>query len=60
MQASSLGAFNALPPGAEFKELHAPRRGTDQLRIAGPYRIRFAWSENRAWAIEARDFHDED
>jgi len=60
VQAASLAAFRALPPGADFKELHGRLRGTYQLRIAGPYRIRFRWSIDHTYAIEARQFHDED
>jgi plasmid maintenance system killer protein len=54
-----MAAFNALPPGADFKALHGRLRGTYQLRIAGPYRVRFRWAENRSYDIEARNFHDE-
>jgi len=59
-QAASIAAFSALPPGVAFKELHGKLRGTYQLRIAAGYRIRFKWSEDRAYAIEAGHFHDKD
>jgi plasmid maintenance system killer protein len=60
VQAASLAAFKALPPGADFKELAGPLKGIYQLRIAGPYRIRFTWVEDQAWTIQAGEFHDED
>ncbi|HXM18889.1 MAG TPA: hypothetical protein VN934_08745 [Candidatus Tumulicola sp.] len=59
-QAASLASFTALPSGADFKELRGALRGTYQLRIAGPYRIRFIWQEHQACEIHAGHFHDED
>lgn len=43
--AATMAAFTSLPPGADFKELKGAWRGTYQLRIGGPYRIRFKWTE---------------
>jgi toxin HigB-1 len=60
LQAATVASFRALPPGADFKELRGVARGTYQLRIAGPYRIRFTWSEEGAYELHAGDFHDED
>ncbi len=59
-QAGRLASFAALPPGAQFKELQGVLRGTYQLRIAGPYRIRFKWQDGRACDIQAGNFHDGD
>jgi len=55
-----MAAFAALPPGADFKELRGTPRGMYQLRIAGPFRIRFRWLEGCACDIKAGQFHDED
>jgi plasmid maintenance system killer protein len=58
--AYNLLELSTLPRGSRFKELHGPLRGTYQLRVGGPYRIRFRWSDGHAVEIQASHFHDED
>ncbi|MDQ2679756.1 MAG: hypothetical protein M3Y21_01870 [Candidatus Eremiobacteraeota bacterium] len=58
MKADTMLAFKTLPPGAEFKQLGGRLRGTYQLRVGGPYRIRFQWKPGiGAVAIQVANFH---
>ncbi len=59
-RAASMTAFTSLPPGADFKSLHGALHGFYQIRIAGPYRIRFMWDGTEACEIHAGQFHDQD
>ena len=45
-----------LPPGNDLKKLGGTP-GLWQVRIRGPYRVRFRWDGQNAYDVEIGDFH---
>lgn len=45
------------PPGNRFEALKGDRHGQYNIRINGPWRICFAWTEQGAVDVEIVDYH---